>query len=190
MFINEINWLLKAINIQGMSNYKSFETERLVIRPMVVTDATFFLKLVNSPKWIQYIGDRNVHSLKDAQDYIQIKMIPQLERLGFGNNCVVRKQDGVIIGSCGLYDRDGLEGIDIGYAFLPEFEGAGYAFESVSKLKEMAFDEFSISVLNAITLPENEASKKLLIKLGFEFQKMVQIPNDPEKLMLFSATRN
>ena len=168
-FINEINWLLKAINIQGMSNYKSFETERLVIRPMVITDATFFLKLVNSPKWIQYIGDRNVHSLKDAQDYIQIKMIPQLERLGFGNNCVVRKQDGVIIGSCGLYDRD---------------------FESVSKLKEMAFDEFSISVLNAITLPENEASKKLLIKLGFEFQKMVQIPNDPEKLMLFSATRN
>ncbi|HAH25695.1 MAG TPA: GNAT family N-acetyltransferase, partial [Prolixibacteraceae bacterium] len=63
-------------------------------------------------------------------------------RLGYGNFTVTRKSDRVKIGICGLFDREGLEGIDIGFAFLPEYERKGYAFESADKLKDKAFDEF------------------------------------------------
>jgi RimJ/RimL family protein N-acetyltransferase len=168
------------------TNYKTLETDRLLIRPMQISDAVFFLELVNSPKWKKYIGDRKVKTLKDSEEYIKVKMLPQLEKLGYGNNIVIRKEDGIPVSSCGLYDREGLEGIDIGYAVLPQFEGKGYAFESVNRLKEAAIKDFGISKINAITLPENKASKNLLIKLGFTFQKMVKIPNDPVELMFFS----
>jgi len=169
------------------SKYTTFETERLLIRPMGVEDAEFFLELVNSPNWVKYIGDRKVKTVQDAVVYIQDRMLPQLELLGFGNNVVLRNEDGVKIGSCGLYDREGLDGIDIGYAMLPQYYGTGYGFESVNRLKEAAFDELGIEQINAITLSENLASKNLLLKLGFTFQKMVSLPNDESELMLFSA---
>ncbi len=172
-----------------MSNYKSFETERLFLRPSTLQDAPFVLKLLNTPKWLKNIGDRNVKSIADAEQYIKDKMLPQLERLGFGNYFVIRKSDGVTIGSCGLYDRDGLEGVDIGFAFLPEYEGKGYGYESAAKIKEAAFNEFGITKIGAITIRENIASQKLIEKLGLTFQKMVNLPDDEEELMYYSINR-
>ena len=106
-----------------MESFKTFETERLFIKPTSQEDAEFIFELLNTPKWIENIGDRNIKSVEMAKDYIASKMHPQLERLGYGNYTLIRKIDGVKIGSCGLYDREGLEGINIGFAFLPEYEG-------------------------------------------------------------------
>lgn len=102
------------------------ETERLRLRSTSEEDADFVYRLLNSPQWLKYIGDRKVYSIEDARGYIQKKMLPQLERLGHSNFTVIRKSDGARMGSCGLYDREGLEGVDIGFAFLPEYEGQGY----------------------------------------------------------------
>jgi len=169
-----------------IETYKTFETDRLLIRPMKIGDAEFFLELVNSPNWLKYIGDRKVYSVTNAEEYIKARILPQLALLGFGNNVVIRKADGIKVGTCGLYDREGLKGIDIGYAMLPQYYGTGYAIESVNRLKLAAFNDFQISQINAITLPENRASKNLLLKLGFTFRKMVTVPTDDAELMLFS----
>lgn len=166
-------------------HYKTFYTERLHLRPANTEDAAFILKLLNTPKWLQYIGDRNVTSLEAAEKYINERMLPQLERLGFGNYTVIRKVDGVKLGCCGIYDRKGLEGVDIGFSFLPEFEGKGYAYESAACLKEAAFSVFNLKKIGAITLEENTASRKLLEKLGLEFSKMIQFGEDPEELCYY-----
>jgi len=141
---------------------------------------------MNTPKWIQYIGDRKIHTLEEAKAYIEVKMLPQLEKLGYSNYTVIRKSDGERLGTCGLYNRDGLEGIDIGFAFLPQFEKKGYAFESVQKLLEVAIHEFAIKEISAITTNENTASQKLLTKIGMTFKKKVRIPNDNEELLLYT----
>ncbi|APD06148.1 ribosomal-protein-alanine N-acetyltransferase [Flavobacteriaceae bacterium UJ101] len=165
--------------------YNSFETDRLVLKPTTLEDAEFVLKLLNSPKWIKNIGERNVKSIKDAQNYINKKMTPQLERLGYSNYTVIRKSDGAKLGSCGLYDRDGIDGVDIGFAFFPEYEKKGYAYESASKIKEIAFSQFNIKKISGITIEENISSQKLLEKLGLKFIKIIQLANDPEKLLLY-----
>jgi [ribosomal protein S5]-alanine N-acetyltransferase len=169
-----------------MPPYKSFETERLILQPSSLAYAPFVFELLNTPKWLANIGDRNVHSVADAERYIEVKMLPQFERLGFGNYFVFRKSDGVIIGSCGLYDRDGLEGVDIGFAFLPQYEGQGYGYESASKIMAVGVREFGIKKISAITIPENIASQKLIEKLGLTFQKMVSLPGDDAELMLYT----
>lgn len=166
-------------------DHKTFDTERLHLRPANLEDAAFILDLLNTPKWLQYIGDRNVRTLAAAEKYIEERMFPQLKRLGFGNYTVIRKVDGVKLGCCGIYDREGLDGVDIGFSFLPEFEGKGYAYESAACVKEAAFSVFNLKKIGAITLEENMASRKLLEKLGLQFLRMIQVGEDPEELCYY-----
>lgn len=169
-----------------MSTYFSFETERLLVRPTDENeDGDFYLELLNSPKWLANIGDRNVRTLADAQNYIAEKVKPQFEKTGYGSYVVIRKADGVKIGSCGLYDREGVEGIDIGFAFLPAYEGQGYAYESSAALKKVAIEKFNIRQIKAITTLQNIGSQRLLEKLGLKHVDMIRIPNDDEELMLY-----
>lgn len=168
-----------------MKNPKIYETERLFLSPTSVEDAAFVLELLNSPKWIQNIGDRKVHSLAAAEAYIRAKMLPQLQALGFANYTLIRKVDGAKMGSSGLYNRAGIEGVDIGFAMLPEFEGKGYAFEAANKLMHLAKEAFQLSKVSGITLESNKASQKLLEKLGLKFVKFIQLPNESTELMLY-----
>ena len=172
-----------------MGPYRIFETERLMLIPTSEEDAEFIYKLFNTPKWIKYIGDRNIRTVEDARSYIRTKMLPQLIRLGYSSYTLIRKSGMVKVGTCGLYDRDGMDGIDIGFALLPEYEGKGYAFESANMLKNAAFTEFGINELKAITTKDNIQSQKLLGKLGFKFVGTTKLPGDDEKLLLYFGSR-
>lgn len=164
-----------------------YETERLYVRPSNLSDAEFFFELFNTEKWLQNIGDRNVRSVEDARAYISNRIIPQFERLGFANYTLLKKDNDQRIGVCGLYDRPFLEGIDIGFALLPQFEGLGYGFEAANKVKDMAFNEFGLKKIVAITLPENIASQKLLEKIEMRFQKIIRLEGDTVDLKLFEC---
>ena len=168
-----------------MTKNNIFETERLIIRPTSLEDAPFIYELLNSPKWLEYIGDRNIKSVKEAEAYITTKMLPQLKKLGYSNNTIIRKSDRQKIGTCGLYNRDGIKGVDIGFAFLPEFEKQGYAFESTTKLLEFGKQELGLNKISAITIHENLASQKLLKKLGLKYSRLIKIPNDDTELLLY-----
>lgn len=171
-----------------MKHYTSYETERLILKPTSLEDAEFILQLLNTPKWIQNIGNRNVYTIKEAQTYIREKMLPQLESLGYSNFTMILKKDGTKIGSCGLYNREGLEGVDIGFALLPEFEKQGYALEGAQKIMDLAIDEFQLTKVSGITTKDNTASQQLLEKLGLTFIKSMRLPNDPEELFLYVRT--
>lgn len=173
-----------------MRKRNKLETERLILKPVTEEDADLFLPLLNTPKWLDYVGDRQVHTLQEAKAYIEEKMTPQMKRLGFTNNVVIRKLDGVKMGCCGLFDREGVEGLDIGFAFLPDFENQGYAYESASKLLSIAFSDYGHSKVSAITIKRNLSSRKLLEKLGLTFKKFIRIPDDPEELMLYELEKS
>jgi ribosomal-protein-alanine N-acetyltransferase len=166
---------------------KEIETVRLYLKATDIEDAPFILELFNTPKWIRFIGDRNVKDLASATEYIKSRMLPQMEAYGFGNYVLVRKEDGAKIGTCGLYKREGLDGVDIGFAMLPNFEGKGYSSEAAIKLKQLAKNEFHLERLNGITLPENAASRNLLEKLGLKLEGAIRLPNDIEDLLLYST---
>lgn len=168
-----------------MNTFNSYETERLILIPTSEEDSEFVLELFNTPKWIAHIGDRKVKTVEDATRYIKEKIRPQMEKLGYGNFTVLRKSDHMKIGSVGLYQREGLDVIDIGFAFLPAYEQKGYAFESASKLKALAKEAFHLKKISAITTKENVGSQKLLEKLGLGFIKWLKINKEEEELMYY-----
>ena len=173
-----------------MEIHKGFETQRLVVRPTSIDDAEFIFELMNTPAWIRNIGDRKITSVEKAKNYILTRMLPQLERLGYGNYTIIRKNDDLKIGICGLYERAGLEGIDIGFALLPEHVGVGYAFEAANTLKNAAFNTFGLKVMYAITAKDNTSSHKLLERLGLELSGTKRLPGDDEELLLYKIEKN
>lgn len=164
-----------------------YETERLIIRPMSLDDGAFIFDLYNSPKFIKYIGDRDIRSISDAENYITYKFLPQFEKLGFGNYLVVTKDENKKIGGVGIFEREGLDVVDIGFSLLEDFEGKGYAYEAAQKVKSIGMDEFGLKKLSAITTKDNFSSQKLIEKLGLKFQKYVSLPNDSEELMYYET---
>lgn len=171
-----------------MKKINHVETERLTIRAISSEDAEFILELYNSPKFIEFIGDRNIRTTKDAEQYITEKFLPQYELLGFGNYLIIRKADSYKIGSVGIFERDGLDVHDIGFSFLPEFEGNGYGFESASKLLETIIQEFSLKKISAITTKTNFSSQKLIEKLGLKYKKIVTLPGDDLELLYYEIS--
>ena len=172
-----------------MNNYMSFQSERLIIRPTLEQDAELIYQLMNSPKFIKYVGDRQLYSVEHAEKYIQDKMLPQLHSLGYSNYSLINKKNGAKIGICGLYDREGLDGIDIGFGILPVYEGLGYAFESSSRIIKAGFEELEISEIKAITNKENISSQRILFKLGFNLKGTIMLPNESGELLLYKIEK-
>jgi ribosomal-protein-alanine N-acetyltransferase len=151
------------------------ETERLVLREIdSAIDAEFIFRLLNSPKFLKYIGDRGVRSVAEATAFIENRYRQSYRDHGYGLYTVCLKTDRTQIGICGFVKRDTLPDPDIGFAFLPEYERSGFGFESAAATLELGREKLGIGRVLAITSTDNDASGNLLIKLGFAFDRLLE----------------
>ena len=162
------------------------DTDRLKLREFSKEDAPFILELLNTPQWIKFIGDRNVRTLDAAREYAANRLITSYQRFGFGLYMVELK-DSTPIGMCGLVRREALEDVDLGFAFLPEYQGLGYAQEASSAIMDVARKKVKSKRLVAITMVDNANSINLLRKLGFNFEKTVNFPGEDQTLMMYAV---
>ena len=161
-------------------------TDRLNIRELTTDDAPFILRLLNEPSFIHFIGDKGVRDIEAAREYIRNGPIASYQQHGFGLYLVTRKTDGLSLGICGLLKRESLSHVDIGFAFLPEFWNKGYAFESASAVMDYGKDVLKLTRIVAITNKDNDASAKLLEKLGLRFDRLIRLSNEQDETRLFS----
>jgi RimJ/RimL family protein N-acetyltransferase len=166
---------------------KVLETDRLNLRWLSIDDAEFILELLNEPSFLRFIGDKGVRTLDDARDYILNGPADMYTRLGFGLYLTELKDGGVPIGICGLLKRDGLEDVDIGFAFLPKFWARGYAYESADAVMAYGKTVLGLNRIVAITSPDNYASGRLLEKLGLRFERIIHLLNDASEVRLFAS---
>lgn len=160
----------------------------MTLRPIDARDAQFVCDLFNSAKFLQYIGDRKVRSAQDAEKYIEERMRPGSGGHVLVNYVMIRKEDGAKMGSCGLFNREGLDGVDIGFALLSDYERQGYAAEAAFRVRDAAFEEFDMKEIIAITDMENRASQALLEKLGLCREGTTTLPNEVQELFLYRLT--
>ena len=164
------------------------ETQRLTLREFVRNDAAFLLALLNSPGWLRFIGDRTPRSLDDAEKYIADRLVSSYQKFGFGFYVVTPKDSSIPVGMCGLVKRDTLDDVDIGFAFLPEYFGKGYALESASAVLKLGVERFHLKRIVAITNLDNTSSMKLLEKIGLTFEKVIKFGDG--ELNLFAINVN
>jgi RimJ/RimL family protein N-acetyltransferase len=156
-------------------------TARLVLRRIEFDDAPFIVRLLNEPSFIENIADRGVRSIDDAERYLREGPRAMYEKHGFGLWHVARQSDGAAVGMCGLLKRDNLPDVDIGYAFLPEYWGSGYAFEAAEATMRHGAQKYGLKRVIAVVSPRNDASIRLLEKLGMGYERMLAMrPGEPE----------
>jgi ribosomal-protein-alanine N-acetyltransferase len=157
-------------------------TQRLCLDALTTNDYEFIRELVNTEGWLRFIGDRNVHTDEDAIGYIN--KINSADNLTYW---VVRlKETNTPIGIITFIKRNYLEHFDIGFAFLPKYNGKGYAFEAAREVLSILSSKPEYPVILATTLPANASSINLLIKLGLGFDKEIEVGN--ERLALYSSS--
>ena len=161
------------------------ETERLALRVFTQADAPFIIQLLNTEGWLHFIGNKHVHTEEQAKAYLQQGPLKSYEENGYGLCLVQQKNNGSPIGMCGLLKRDFLDFPDIGFAFLPEFFGQGYAYEMALAVLQHAKDNLQIKNVQAVVMPSNHRSKRLLEKLGMTSKKNIIFPGETEELLLY-----
>ena len=161
------------------------ETERLILRHLSLEDAEFILDLLNQPSFLRYIGDKGVRTPDDARAYILNGPMASYEQFGFGLFLTELKDARIPIGICGLLKRETLDDVDVGFAFLPAFWKQGYAFESATAVMAYGRDVLGLDRIVAITSPDNDASIKVLNKLGLRFERMIRLTEDAPEVRLF-----
>ena len=163
------------------------ETQRLIISKVTLKDAPFFLELMNTPHWIKYIGDRKIKTVSDAKKHLKKGILKSYNNNGFGFYKLLLKGENLkTIGICGLVKRKELDDVDIGFGFLPDYEGKGFGYESSIEIMKLAQNKFKLKKVSAITSPINVNSIKLLEKLGLIYEKTIIPFEDGEELLLFA----
>ena len=154
------------------------DTERLSLRTMEADDAAFYFELVNDPSWLEHIGDKGIRSVGAARQAILDGPCEMQRRLGHSLYVMQRRDDGALLGLCGLIKRDSLPDVDIGYAVRPAYWGHGYAHEAAAAVLAHARVSIGLQRLLGITSPGNTASIKLLQKLGLALVEFTHLPPD------------
>ena len=172
--------------LQLIKNKKVLST-RLSISPITLKAAPFVRTLFNTSGWLKYIGDRNIHSIAAAENFISSAICNTNAAIW-----TISKQEieTLPLGIITLVKRDFLSQPDIGYALLPNAMKMGYAKEStlavIDEIKSTNFVEH----IYAISLENNIQSLNLLNKLHFNFEKEIIQDNEALHLYKLELTQN
>jgi len=148
------------------------KSKRLILRNFEETDAERMFLMDSNPDVMKYIGVPPVSEINESKNIIKMIRQQYIDN-GVGRLAVIEKESRLLIGWSGLklltQEINGYNNIyDLGYRFLPEYWGKGYAFESAKASLDFGFNELKADTIYAHAHSENEGSNHILRKLGFE----------------------
>lgn len=147
---------------------KIIETQRLYLRTFTVDDAGLILALNGDPAVTEYTGD-GIVDLEQARAVLTGNILPQYTLFNCGRWAVHLKQSGEFIGWCGLKNRPERQEIDLGYRFLREAWGQGFATESAAACLRYGFETLKLRRIVGRAMPANQGSIQVLEKIGMRF---------------------
>ncbi len=148
----------------------SLETERLLLRPLRVTDSADMYDYAKRSDVTTYLLWSPHPSERYTTDYL--KYVEKRYAMGeFYDWAVVEKESGRMIGTCGFTSFDfPHNGAQIGYVLHPDFHGKGYGTEAARRVLRFGFEELSLHRIEARFMQGNEASLHVMEKLGMRLE--------------------
>jgi [ribosomal protein S5]-alanine N-acetyltransferase len=153
---------------------RNLTTQNLQLRPFLEDDAEAYWPLVSLPEVIRYSGDEAQSTLEGVRPLLVDRPIRDYATYGFGRMACIEKSSGRLVGFSGLKYLENLSEVDVGYRFLPESWGKGYATESARALIRQGAEEFGIRRVIGMVHADNTGSVRVLEKLGLELQHTVR----------------
>ncbi len=157
-----------------------FETPRLTLRQFTVADAPLIYRLNSDLEVLKYVHESLLENEEHAKKIIENIILPQYEN-DLGRWAVFTKNNGSFIGWCGLKHIPDPCIIDIGYRFLKNSWGNGFATEAASSTLQYGFKNLFIDVITGRAHVENIASHKVLGKIGMKYTRDEVVDGCPVK---------
>lgn len=148
---------------------KSFSTTRLTAERLNETYLADLVTLHLDPEVSRYLG--GVRSADATKAYLAVNMA-HWEQHGFGL-WALRTRDGAFAGRAGIRHIvvDGIDEIEIAYAFKREFWGQGFASEIAAALTEIGLSQLELPSLIGLVFVANGASRRVLEKANYVLEK-------------------
>lgn len=147
---------------------KSIETERLILRPIVESDAEDIYEYAQSMNVGIDAGWKPHESIEETREVMKLVFLNQESVFG-----MVLKETGKLFGSIGLipdpkrqYDKTRM----IGYSIGENYWGNGYTTEATRALLRFGFEELKLELISAYCYPYNERSRNVMKKCGFSYE--------------------
>jgi RimJ/RimL family protein N-acetyltransferase len=164
------------------------DTGRLILRPFTLDDAEAWLPLISLPDIIRYTGDTPAESVAQAREVLLTRPLRDYAVHGYGRMAVIEKASSRLVGFSGLKYLEDLREVDVGYRFLPDCWGKGYATESARVLMEQGRRKHGIARFVGMVHPENPASSHVLEKLGLRFERLLDADEQGVRFLLYGST--
>ncbi|PKL14120.1 MAG: GNAT family N-acetyltransferase [Spirochaetae bacterium HGW-Spirochaetae-8] len=146
------------------------ETERLILRELVIDDATQLSRVLCDPISMGYYP--RPKTPREVVTWIE-KNIERYATEGFGLWAVTRKSDGAFIGDCGItlqhIDQDVLP--EVGYHIIKEYCLNGYATEAARGCLDFGFGKLKLAKIYSYTREDNIPSRRGMEKAGLKMMK-------------------
>lgn len=168
----------------------SLETRRLLLRPLTPDDAAHYWPLVSDPRILAQVGERRpLTTLEQVRTRLAERLQAEYATHGYGRLAVIDKRDGRLVGWCGLKYLDELGATDIGYRFLPDCWGRGYASEAGAAVLRHGFETLELPRVLGLVLPGNAASAQVLRKLGMRYEQRLPMPRFDADVDVYALER-
>ena len=158
---------------ENIDLYEELETERLILRKIVDTDAiNLYNNIYNNYEYYKYYYQLPFENLDDYKNLVE-KYKDYYSNGNYFKWGIVIKDTNEIIGIIQLHSRDYLNNnTQIGYIIGYNYNGVGYAKESVSKVIDFAFNKINIHRIDAMIADMNESSIKLVESIGMTLESV------------------
>lgn len=146
----------------------TFDTPRLHLRTMQLSDLDDLLKIFGDPKVMDSFSSQPFNR-QQMEQWLQRNLTHQ-ETHGYGLFSVILKSNNLLIGDCGLEHME-IEGepvTELGYDFRSDYWNQGFATEAASSLRDFALDSLSLPSLISLIRVGNEASRRVSEKIGMQ----------------------
>jgi ribosomal-protein-alanine N-acetyltransferase len=147
--------------------FPTLATSRLLLCEITKADAVHILEQRTNPGIMKYLDRPPLENLEAAEVFVEKMRTDFLEHQGISWMITLQKSREAI-GTIGLWRFDKPnQRAEIGYMLLPDYWGQGFATEALQVVLTFAFETLKVHSIEANVNPENEASKRLLMKSGF-----------------------
>lgn len=153
----------------------TLETERMILRPFTMADVGDLFILGSLPELTRYTGNKPFSSMEVAASFMQNHPLHDYKTVGYGRLACVYKATGKLIGFSGLKFMAEIGETELGYRLLPEFWKQGLATEAAKTVLPYAKSTLGLSRVVSLIHPDNEASKNVVRRLGFQWEKNIHV---------------
>lgn len=151
-----------------------FETERLILRPLELSDVDDMFAMDSNPNVHLYLGNNPLKTKEESLGYLK-NIQNQYKENGIGRFAMIKKDSNEFIGWCGIKfiteeENNHSHFYEIGYRLKEEFWGKGYAYEAAKKWCDYAFNTLKVDTLYASAHIDNKGSRRILEKIGLQLK--------------------